>query len=823
MPIFKPGSYLHLRTKKSQGKSSSGTTGVSRAKHGTTRSAPTLISPDEARTHKLRSFKRMNAIFIPTGLYISYCASGIFALDMTTSEILHDFMPTLRYCLTHPIECYNDKTFPVMGIGALLYALFALNRYQKLNYNLIHGKEFGQAKWGDIAAFNAKYATPEIQTTSKIAKSTTIGNTTNTDIPITASPNRILSEHIRFRYSSDTLRNNNTIVVGGSGAGKTSFFLTPNLINNHGCNIIVDPKGSLYNELGAYLGKQKNTRTYVLDLCTMNKSMRINPFLFIRSRTDVTRLIKNYIQNTNNPQIKNSTADPFWERSEQMFLEAVFLYVWLECPKNDFDEKTGQILKLARDWRTVLYLIDEAQFISADEPPKLDTRMNNLAIKNPRHPAVKAYRRYRSGPEETVRSVIMTVNARMQAFDNDELMRIFSGNDIPLDSFGVGLDGDEVTKLNLFIIIPDDDETYNFIPGMVYTLLFRLLYANARLYKHSRLPMDVGFWLDEFANTKMPSNFDKILATCRSRGVYCVPMLQSLSQLKTLFENGAWEGVVGNCDTFLYLGGNEPSTYEYISKALGKWTVDKRTSGESHGSSGSSSENYDVLGRELMMEYEVRLLPDDECILFVRGELPLRDKKWFPWEHDEYKAAVSAAEEGDTDPFEKSIGASTSATKTSSPKGKADESSDGYAFISAKTLKFLKAKTPNVRVANIHPIDFMQTDFDSILRKMHQPSDATSKDQPAGIPVEQISRIIEDTKQKKQHASAERLRKKMSEMTILDIYAHDAIGRTRREVITRMLKNHATDADIRSVISLDRSDEEVVKMCELWEGMMGKG
>ena len=307
-------------------------------------------------------------------------------------------------------------------------------------------------------------------------------------------------------------------------------------------------------------------------------------------------------------------------------------------PEGAVVAKRGKAELLQRNWKSILYLLDEAQFVDEDTPPKLDERMKELAKKKPDHPAVKAYQRYRGGPDETIRSVIMTVNARMQPFDNEELLEIFSSNDIPLDEFGTGMDGDGKTKSNLFIIIPDDDDTFNFVPGMVYTLLFQELYRHARFFG-GKLPMDVGFWLDEIANIKMPNNFDKILATCRSRGVYCVPILQSLAQLKTLFADGAWEGIVGNCDTFIYLGGNEASTYEYVSKLLGKWTIDKRTSGESKGTSGSYSENYDVLGRELMLEYELRLLPDDECIIFVRGENPIRDKKWFPWEHEVYLEA----------------------------------------------------------------------------------------------------------------------------------------------------------------------------------------
>ena len=219
---------------------------------------------------------------------------------------------------------------------------------------------------------------------------------------------------------------------------------------------------------------------------------------------------------------------------------------FVRCICMDNNQKRGRAELLQKNWKTILYLLDEAQFVDADTPPKLDLRMEELAKKKSDHPAVKAYQRYRGGPDETIRSVIMTVNVRMQPFDNEELLKIFSSNDIPLDEFGVGIDGDKKTKSNLFIIIPDDDDTFNFVPGMVYTLLFQELYRQARFFG-GKLPMDVGFWLDEMANIKMPNNFDKILSTCRSRGVYCVPILQSLAQLKKLFADGAWEEIVGIC------------------------------------------------------------------------------------------------------------------------------------------------------------------------------------------------------------------------------------------------------------------------------------
>ena len=515
----------------------------------------------DMRKIRISKFRNLCIVTLPVAAYIFYGLSGLYKMEIDMAHLKEQIL----WCMVHPISIYNAKSLPMIALGVLIWGVAAFSYYNKISYNLMHGKEYGEAKWGDIKKFNDKFA--------------------DMDNP---SNNKIFSENIRFKYDSSTLRNNNTFVVGGSGSGKTSFFLTPNLLNLHGCNIFTDPKGTLVEELGPWLEKQPDTRVYTINMCEMNKSMHINPFLFIEKKSDISKLIQNLIQNTENANIKASSQDPFWQKAEKMFLESIFLYVWMECPKATWNQETGEVRKLEVNMKSVLYLIDEAQFGEGDEAPKLDARMAKLEEKKPEHPAVKAYKRYRGGPDETVRSVLMTVNARMQPFDNDELLDIFSTNDVPLDEVGVGVDGDGKTKSNIFIVIPDDDETYNFVPGMIYTLLFQKLYSQARFYG-GKLPMDVGFFLDEFANTKMPSNFDKILATCRSRGIYCIPMLQSLAQIKTLFAEGAWEGVVGNCDTFLYLGGNEASTFEYISKLLGKWTIDKKTSGESKGSSGSTS------------------------------------------------------------------------------------------------------------------------------------------------------------------------------------------------------------------------------------------
>ena len=425
----------------------------------------------DMRKRRLQSLLRMCvALLLPT-LYLFYCLSGLYIIDVEMTKLKEQIV----WCLLHPLKIYNDKSLSMVFVGGLLWMVLSFTAYSRSDHNRMPGNEFGSAKWGEVREFNEKYAAKTADGEGDLSPE-----------------NKVLSQNVRFRYDSDTLRNNNVFVVGGSGAGKTAFFLTPNLLSLHDCNIYTDPKGSLVEELGAWLSGQRDTRVYTLNLCEMEKSMHFNPFLYIRSKSDVTKLVTNLIQNTNSPNIKNSSADPFWEKAERMFLESLFLYVWMECPKGVYNQKRGRAELLQKNWKTILYLLDEAQFVDADTPPKLDLRMEELAKKKPDHPAVKAYQRYRGGPDETIRSVIMTVNARMQPFDNEELLEIFSSNDIPLDEFGTGIDGDKKTKSNLFIIIPDDDDTFNFVPGMVYTLLFQELYRQARFFG-GKLPMDVGF------------------------------------------------------------------------------------------------------------------------------------------------------------------------------------------------------------------------------------------------------------------------------------------------------------------------------------------
>lgn len=299
----------------------------------------------------------------------------------------------------------------------------------------------------------------------------------------------------------------------------------------------------------------------------------------------------------------------------------------------------------------------------------------------------------------------------------------------------------------------------------------------------------------------MPNNFDKILATCRSRGIYCVPILQSLAQIKTLFAEGAWEGVVGNCDTFLYLGGNEASTYEYISKLLGKWTIDKRTSGESKGSSGSYSENYDVLGRELMLEYEIRLLPDDECILFVRGEKPIRDKKWFPWEHEEYANAKASGE------FNPSI-----------LQVKAEQESSSCQFMGNKSYEYTQKqidKNDNIKIYNVNAYEFMMMDLDKVMGQPHgvETNDRTieekSNNADIWIKPEMICSVMQMDATRRENQKREDILQNYDKLSLLDIYSSGVLSDLRKNTIRELIQKGTEEGEIKSIVSLELSEQEV--------------
>lgn len=719
----------------------------------------------------------MFMILLPAFLYLSWSLAALCVMEDLTFNTLEE---NIKYCLLHFYipEKNNDKTVAFILMGIIVWMLCFVMYYQQVAMNLMHGKEHGTAQWGSIKAFNKKYA-EEIET-----------------------ENKILSENIRMKYDSSTLRNNNTFVVGGSGAGKTFFFVTPNLLNNHGSMVYTDPKGSLLDDYGNYLKKQPYTRVCQINLCEMEKSMRFNPFNFIRKRSDVSRLIRNIMLNTAPAEGAVGSADPFWDRAESLYLQAIFLYVWMECPRTEYDS-SGNEIYLKRNFETVINILDEAKVSDDGEKSPLDIRMERLEAENPensKHPAVVTYHRFMAAAGDTLRSIIICANSRFNLFDDPEILRILSDNDIPLDEIGTGKNGDGRIKTHLFLIIPDDDDTYNFIPGMIYTLLFQELYYQARFFKGNKLPLDVGMWLDEFANIKMPPNFEKILATCRSRGIYCVPILQSLAQIKKLFKDGAWEGVVGNCDTFIYLGGNEQSSHKYVSELLGKWTIDKRTEGESKGTSGSVSKNYDVLGRDLMDATEMRLLPNEKCIVFVRGEKPLIDFKWNPLKKSIYKTAINAGEYV-YDP-------ETEVQDNESFDCINDEQIDYYTKLSKKNNSILIYD-------NLDPVTLLEMDDKEIEHILSGNGEDEIEKILNSLSSERLEEIAQEETEQMESEELNEFLMSYSMMSLLDIIKSPLVEEQRKDCIKKLKKLGLDDETIKDEVSIDIPLNEVLQNVEL--------
>jgi type IV secretion system protein VirD4 len=379
--------------------------------------------------------------------------------------------------------------------------------------------------------------------------------------------------------------------------------------------IVTDPKGEILRSEGEML-QANGYNVKVINLLEMDKSDCYNPFVYLREETDVVKLVTNIMSNTTPKNA--SSGDPFWDKAEGLFLQSLFYYVWLETPL------------AKRNMATVMELIGKAEVTEKDKPSELDKQMSFLEHTSPlgaNHPAVKQYKKCMRGAGDTIRSIIISANSRLAKLENQQVLRLLSKDDLNLAELGTGVSNDGQTKTALFCVIPDSDKSYNFIIGMLYTQIFQELYYQADFHYGGRLPVHVTFMLDEFSNVALPDDYCSLLSTMRSREISSVIIIQNLAQIKALFKD-TWETIPGNCDTLVYLGGNEQSTHEYISKLLGKATIDKRSTGESRGRQGSSSRNFDVLGREIMTPDEVRKMDNSKCLVFIRGMNPVLDEKY---------------------------------------------------------------------------------------------------------------------------------------------------------------------------------------------------
>ncbi len=548
--------------------------------------------------------KKVSLWFVLLGAVLSGYGGYLLNGAWKAGTDLKEFIEALHRVCAAPLDnYYNETTIKAVVIALTFYAT-ALLLYVTSQRNYMPGKEFGSARFADVKMANKILADKD------------------------AEYNRILSQNVSMSLNTrKTKLNNNVLIIGGSGAGKTFYEVKPNLMQMpHHCSFIcTDPKGEILRSCGQML-KDNGYNVKVINLLEMEKSDCYNPFAYIREETDIVKLITNMISNTTP---KGATpSDPFWEKSEGLFLQAIFYYVWLEEPP------------AKRNFETVLKLLGEAEVTEQNKPSRLDVRMKFLEESSPlgaSHPAIKQYNKCMRGAGDTVRSIIISANSRLAFLENKQVLRILSRDDMNLAELGIGVNGDGETKTALFCVIPDSDKSYNFIIGMLYTQIFQELYYQADFNCGGSLPIHVTFMLDEFSNVALPDDYCSLLSTMRSRSISSVIIIQNLAQIKTLFKDSAWETIPGNCDTLVYLGGNEQSTHKYISELLGKGTIDKRSSGETKGRQGSSSRNYDVLGRELYTPDEVRKLDNKKCFIFIRGFDPIIDSKFIPFGHPAFE------------------------------------------------------------------------------------------------------------------------------------------------------------------------------------------
>ena len=411
-------------------------------------------------------------------------------------------------------------------------------------------------------------------------------------------------------------RNLNTLVCGGSGAGKTFFYAKPNLMQCNCSFVITDPKGEILRDCGSLL-KSEGYKVLALDLINMEQSDCYNPFVYLKTDNDVQRLVTNIFKSTT-PK-GSQTNDPFWDTAAQMLLLALIFYLRYEAPEEE------------QNFAMVMEMLQAGEIEDEEEQSfsPLDMLFYELERKNPEHIALKYYRSYHSGSAKTLKSIQITLAARLEKFNLESLASLTSVDELDLGSLGE-------EKVALFAVIPDNDTSFNFLISILYTQLFQQLFYTADSVYKGALPVPVHFLMDEFANISLPDDFDKILAVMRSRGVSVSIIIQNMAQLKALFEK-QWESIVGNCDEFLYLGGNEQSTHKYVSELLGKETIDTNTYGKSMGRNGNYSTNYQNTGRELMTPDEVRMLDNKYAILFIRGERPILDFKYDIFKHPKFK------------------------------------------------------------------------------------------------------------------------------------------------------------------------------------------
>lgn len=542
----------------------------------------------------------MFLLLIPVVVWLAVKVAMCYNADLK----LFDMLTLLAASLNQPLYLHlNEYSLKTILIFLFLYAC-GVGIYFSSSENRRPGEEHGSAKWGNISSIARKYTDKKHRL-----------------------KNLILSQGLALSLNAKSHRRNlNVLIVGGSGAGKTRFYAKPNIMQCNTSFVIADPKGEMLRATAPLL-LQRGYDVKVFNLINPSDSDGYNPFAYIRTDEDVVKLISNLIQNTTPKNAQQS--DPFWEKSEIALDTALMLYLLHEAPPEE------------QNFETMMFMIENASAMEEDDmfQSPVDVLFEALEEKYPEHIAVKQWKIFKQASGKTAKSILISAAVRLAAFNLPEIAKMTSYDNLDIGSLGE-------KKKAIFCVIPDNDNSFNYLVGMLYTQAFQELYYRADHKHGGELPIPVHFVMDEFANVALPDNFERVLATMRSRRISVSIIIQNMAQLKALFKD-SWESVVGNCDTFLYLGGNEQSTHEYISKMLGKETIDTRTRGITKGQHGSSNTNYQNAGRELLTLDEVRLLDNANALIFIRGEKPIMDKKFDILSHPNIKLT----EDGGAKPY----------------------------------------------------------------------------------------------------------------------------------------------------------------------------
>ena len=525
-------------------------------------------------------------------VYFAMVAASVYIPGENVFALLERFSTMVRRLDLLRWTAYTPRFLLVFlllyGGGVLLYYADHENRRP--------GEEYGSAKWGNARELNKRYADQN-------------------------GKNVILTKRVSIGLDGYKHRRNlNILVVGGSGSGKTRFFCKPGIMSVNCSYLIVDPKGEMLRSTG-YLLKEEGYDIKVFDLIHPRQSDGYNPFTYIRDDPDVLKLMDNLVKNTTPP--KGASNDPFWEKAEIALDSALMLYLLYEAPVEE------------QNFEMLMFMLECARVMEEDEQYQspLDLLFQTLEERDPSHIAVREYKVYKQAAGKTAKSILVTASVRLAAFIFPQYAAMMQTDEMDFASMGE-------RKRAIFCVIPVNDGSMNYLVSMLLTQCFQQLYLRADERYNGRLPMPVRVIQDEWANVAQPDSYPKVLATCRSYNIGINIIVQNIQSIKALYKD-EWEGIIGNCDTLLFLGGgNEPTSLEFVSKLLGKETVHTRTRGQTKGRSGSSSVNYQQTGRDLMTPDEIRMLPTNDALLFIRGEKPVRDKKYDIKKHPNVRRTV---------------------------------------------------------------------------------------------------------------------------------------------------------------------------------------